>query len=103
MIHATVTLNQELSFQEALQNLLDGRCIGIRPGDNTSYLELYKPTWMRAADDYMLRWHGTKSDLSVRTSQFSTPTWKLVIIDHRKLITPSEPTGSEAGTKTDHE
>ena len=38
----TITLDTPMSFQEALQHLNDGKCVGIRPNNNTNFLVPYK-------------------------------------------------------------
>lgn len=82
---ATINLPAPLTFTEALQALLDGKCLGIRPGQNTHYVELWRPGWQRS--DWQLRWCGS-GEQSIRTNQFQGE-WHLVIIDHRTL-TPAQ-------------
>ena len=65
--------------------MLDGKCLGIRPGNNTNFVEMYKPGWMNAqSPDFMLRWHRSENDADIRTNQFLEQ-WYPVIIDHRQL------------------
>lgn len=84
----TITLDTPLTFQEALQHMLDGKCLGIRPEKNTNFVEMYKPHWMSTqSPDFMLRWHRSENDMSIRTNQF-LERWFPVIIDHRNLPQP---------------
>ena len=92
----TIALEQELSFQDALQAMLDGKCLGIRPdaGANTGFVEMYKPHWMNEkSPDFMLRWARSERDADIRTNQY-LGTWKLVIADHRELTPNVELTGA---------
>lgn len=85
----TITLDTSLTFQEALQHLMDGKCLGIRPGNNTGFIELHKPHWMnQSSPDSFLRWHGNSGDAGIRTNQYLEP-WHPVIIDHRTLAAPT--------------
>lgn len=85
----TITLDIPLTFQEAMQYLIAGKCLGIRPGTNTGFVELYKPHWMNSASpDSMLRWHGESGNAGIRTNQY-LETWYPVIIDHRTLAAPA--------------
>jgi hypothetical protein len=85
----TITLATPLTFAEALQQLLDGKCLGIRPGANTRYVEMFKPGWMNPnSPDFMLRWHGSDDDASIRSNQY-LETWFPVIVDHRALASPA--------------
>lgn len=85
----TINLPGLLSFSEALNAMLAGHCLGIRPneGTNANYVELFRPEWQRAG--YQLRWSKGTNDQGIRTDQF-TGTWALVVVDHRTL-TPREP------------
>jgi len=84
----TITLDTPLTFQEGLQQILDGKCLGIRPEKNTNYIEMYKPHWMNSASpDFMLRWNGSAGDADIRTNQY-LERWFPVIIDHRELPAP---------------
>jgi len=85
----TITLDTPLSFQEALEHIIAGKCLGIRPGSNTGYLELHKPSYMNSAcPDSFLRWNGESGDAGIRTSQY-LESWYPVIIDHRTLPVPA--------------
>ena len=85
----TITLPGEITFTTALDKLMSGECIGIRPDGNSNYVELYKPGWMsKKSPDYMLRWNGSTSDATsdanIRSNQY-LGVWNLVIVDHRTL------------------
>jgi hypothetical protein len=86
MAHRTITLPQEMSFAEGLQAMLDGKCLGIRPGRNTNYIEFYTPAWMRSTTEFMLRWNGSNNTNSadIRSNQY-LETWYPVVIGHRTL------------------
>lgn len=85
----TITLSQEMPFTEALQAMLDGKCLGIRPAKNTNYIEMFKPHWMRAENEFMLRWNGSKDgeSASIRTNQYLEDKWYPVVVNHRTLAT----------------
>ena len=86
----TLTLDTPLSFHDALQYLLEGKCLGVRPGNNSGYVELFKPRWMNQdSPDWMLRWHGTDNDSNIRSNQF-LESWFPVIVDHRSFRTAPE-------------
>lgn len=76
------TLDAPMTFHEALQALEDGKCLGIRPGANMNYLELWRPHWKRGG--WQLRWNRSESDQGVNTEQFLGE-WRMVIVDHRQL------------------
>lgn len=79
----TITLEQEMTFDEALKYMLAGKCLGIRPGSNTGYIELFKPDWMnKEVKEYMLQWNGSGD--GIRTNQY-LGVWYPVIIDHRDI------------------
>jgi len=79
------TLEKKLTFRMALQKLLDGKCIGIRPDGNLKYVVLFKPYWInKYSPDYMLMWNDTNEDSKITTNQF-LGIWQLVIIDHKTL------------------
>jgi hypothetical protein len=81
----TITLPGEHSFQEALSQLLAGTCLGIKPGKNTSYITLYKPTWMNEnSPNWLLKWAGDNNSAEIRSNQYLEP-WSLVVLDHRQL------------------
>jgi len=81
----TLNLDQPLEFKDALKALLDGKCLGIRPGNNTGFIEAYKPHWMnQSSPDFMLRWHGSEGTAEIRSNQY-LETWTMVILDHRCL------------------
>jgi hypothetical protein len=83
----TIDLPEELSFKEALTAMMDGKCLGIRPGANTGYLELYDPMFIRPTtiQNYWLRWHGSEDRLGIQATQFLEDNWHLVIMDHREI------------------
>lgn len=84
-ITRTLTLDTALSFNDALEYLLAGKCLGIRPGNNTNYIELYKPGWMHPeGPDWLLRWSRTEDNAGIRSSQY-LELWYPVILDHRYL------------------
>jgi hypothetical protein len=89
----TITLEQEYSFQDAVQAMLDGKCLGIRPGANMRYVEPFRPPWMKDKNDVMLQWEGGGGE--IRATQFLGK-WKLVVVDHRELHKQVENEGSEA-------
>ena len=81
----TIVLDTEMSFNEALNYLMDGKCVGIKPTTNSNYIERYKPTWMNEkSQDYMLRWNGKDNGNGIRTNQY-LESWYPVIVDHREL------------------
>lgn len=87
-----VLTDKEYSFDEALRALLEGKCLGIKPKGNTSYVELFKPHWFNPeSPDFMLRWHPrckadeNSTDTEIRSDQFLGP-WYLVIANHRDLM-----------------
>lgn len=78
----TITLKDRLyPFAEALQMLMDGKCIGICPdnGENMKYVELDQETNSCA----FIRWNNGGSH-AIRCNQFLGE-WALVIVDHREL------------------
>ncbi len=85
MEHKTITFKEQLSFDAALQALLEGKCIGIRPdgGNNSDYVVLYRPKWQMS--DYQLCW-SKQNGGGIRTNQFRG-TWCLVVIDHLQFAT----------------
>lgn len=85
----TITLEEEMNFTDAVQCLLDGKCIGIRPKYNTDFLVKYKPNWMnQTSPDYLLCWNRTVKEgqgtEGIRTDQY-LGAWKLVIINSNDL------------------
>lgn len=81
----TITLEIEMNFNDALQYLLDGKCVGIQPSNNTNYVELFMPKWMNEKSrDWMLRWHDSEDDQGIRSDQYLEE-WYPVIVDHREL------------------
>jgi hypothetical protein len=82
----TIILKElKMDFIHALQYLLNGKCIGILPGDNSNYIVNYKPTWMnKESPDYLLKWNNSKEDNGIRTDQFLDD-WYPVIIDHNDI------------------
>lgn len=80
----TITLEQPYNFLQALQKLVDGECLGIKPGTNTNYMHLNPSSKTR------LIWCRNSSidndeDGTCRAQQFLTDPWYLVIADHREL------------------
>lgn len=86
----TITLEPWLTFKEALQSLLDGKCIGIRPEGNANFIIKYKPIWMNEFSlDYGLCWNRSVKENGIgnemiRTNQY-LENWQLVVIDHNDL------------------
>ena len=85
----TITLEPTMTFADALQCLIDGKCIGIRPKGNSNFIVKYHPRWMiQTSTDFVLCWnHSVKDgigDHSIRTDQY-LGTWQLVIIDSNDL------------------
>ena len=81
----TITLETHTNFIDALKYLIEGNCIGIKPGENTSYLEIYKPEWMnKESPDYILKWHDSENNEGIRTDQYFEK-WFPVIVDHREI------------------
>jgi hypothetical protein len=85
----TITLKTKMTFLEALDCLMSGVCIGIKPSTNTGFIVRYKPKWMnQKSPDYCLCWNSTQNkeiiDDSIRTNQYLED-WYLVVIDHREL------------------
>lgn len=82
----TITLDQQMGFTDALQLMLDGKCLGIRPVGNTGYVTLSKPHWMSTASpDSLLKWANSEMDTQIRSNQFMG-LWCLVVVDHRCLM-----------------
>lgn len=85
----TITLETELNFIDALKYLVDGKCIGIKPGNNCSFLVKYNPT-NKSKDliTYYLCWEKTvednKCNFEIRTDQF-LGIWHPVVIDTNDL------------------
>lgn len=78
-----------MNFSDAVQYLLDGKCIGIRPKGNGSFLVKYKPFWMNQnSPDYILCWSRSvkegKANEGIRTDQ-CVGSWQPVIIDSNEL------------------
>jgi len=79
-----------MTFTEALEYLMQGKCVGIKPSTNSNFIVRYKPKWMNAeSPDYMLCWNRSehkdgRADCSIRTNQYLEE-WYPVIIDHREL------------------
>lgn len=81
----TITLETKMTFAEALQYLMDGKCIGIKPQTNSNFLVRYHPKWMnQESPDYILKWNRSEKDEGIRTNQYLEE-WYAVIIDHREL------------------
>ena len=85
----TITLENELSFTDAVQHLLDGKCVGIRPKGNSNFVVKYKPHWMnQSSPDYLLCWNRSvkegKGNEGIRTDQY-TSVWQPVVIDANDL------------------
>lgn len=85
-----ITLDIEMAFTEALQYLLDGKCIGIRPHGNANYIVKYKPHWMNnESPDYGLCWSrsltpdGQASNF-IKSDQYLGK-WSPVVIDSNDL------------------
>ncbi len=80
-----ITLEVEMSFNDALKYLVEGKCLGIRPGINTNYMVLSKDSCMNPdSPDYILIWRGSRNDSKIRTNQF-LEMWYPVIVDHRDI------------------
>lgn len=81
----TITLELEMNFTEAIQYLLDGKCIGIKPKGNSSFLVKYKPN---SSFNYFLCWSRSvrdgKGNEAVRSDQY-LETWQPVVIDTNDL------------------
>ncbi len=85
----TITLHTEMSFNSALTYLMEGKCIGIRPGQNINYVIRYKPHWMnQESEDYMIKWNDTEES-AIRTNQY-LESWYPVIVDHREINTNND-------------
>ena len=84
----TITLENELNFTDALQSLLDGKCIGIRPKGNANYIIKFQPNWMEKSKDYCIGWHRSfkdgKCNQEIRVEQY-LDVWFLVVIDCNSL------------------
>lgn len=77
-----IDLDEMMSFEKALKNLLEGKCLGIKPKGNSNYIVLYAPEWMNS--DYFLCWNNTEGDTNIRSNQYLEE-WSLVIINHLTL------------------
>lgn len=85
----TITLELEMNFTDAVQYLLDGKCIGIKPKGNSNFIVKYKPHWMnQTSPDYLLCWNRSvkegKGNEGIRTDQY-IETWQPVVIDANDL------------------
>lgn len=85
----TITLEIEMNFTDAVKYLLDGKCIGIKPQDNSNFIVKYKPHWMnQESSDYNLCWNRTvkdgKGSEGIRTDQY-IGVWHPVVIDANDL------------------
>jgi hypothetical protein len=84
----TITQTAPHTFTEALQKLVSGECVGIRPNTNTNFVVAFRPHWMNQnSPDFMLVWCDSDArspDAMIRSNQF-LETWFLVVIDHRTL------------------
>ena len=84
-----ITLNTPMSFTEAVQFLLSGKCIGIRPEGNNNFIVAYTPIWMnKDSVDYQLCWSRSVKDgignTSIRATQYLGK-WFPVVIDSNDL------------------
>jgi hypothetical protein len=89
MKETTITLPEEHTFLEALKSLVEGECVGIKPGDNLNYMELatdQEYIQLKAANS-LLAWNDSHKCraryFAVRAEQFLSPTWRLVVKDRR--------------------
>lgn len=85
----TITLENEMPFTDAVQYLLDGKCVGIRPKGNCNFIVKYKSHWLnQSSPDYFLCWSRSvkegKGNESIRTNQY-TGMWLPVVIDANDL------------------
>lgn len=81
----TITLDIEMNFTDAVQYLLDGKCIGIRPKGNSNFVVKYHPSWMNiTSKEYLLCWSRTvkegRGNEGIRTNQY-LELWNPVVID----------------------
>jgi len=86
--YKTITLETKMTFTQALDHLMQGKCIGIKPGNNSGFLVLYKPAWMnQESPDFFLCWNKRPTqevETGIRTNQYLEE-WYPVVIDHREL------------------
>lgn len=54
MAMKTITLPEELDFAAALQSLLAGKCLGIRPDGNAQFVVFCRPSFLKS--DFLLGW-----------------------------------------------
>lgn len=81
----TITLDIVMDFNKALTYMLEGKCLGIKPGNNSNYVVKYKPNWMNPdCDRYCLKWNGKEENLQITTEQFLGD-WFPVIVNHNKI------------------
>ena len=85
----TIILETEMNFIDAVQYLLEGKCIGISPKGNSDFLVKYKPHWMnQKSKDYLLCWNRSvvkgEGNEGVRTNQYAG-VWRPVIVDSNDL------------------
>lgn len=83
MKYKVITLDNPMSFHEALKELESGKCLGIRPLGNSRYIELFRPAWKSTG--WQLRWNQTEECQAINVDQFLGE-WFLVVVDHRDLI-----------------
>lgn len=85
----TITLDTPMTFLEAMQYLVDGKCVGIKPVTNSNYLVPYKPHFWNQNDKRIaLAWFRSLKDNKVDTTLSSESylgEWFPVILDARRL------------------
>lgn len=74
-----LTLPTPLDLLEAIKMLEAGLCLGIRPGNNTRYMRLFKPE--RGA----IKFYWQDETVGTLNVEQITGQWFLVVIDHREI------------------
>lgn len=85
----TITLDTAMNYTDALQYLIDGKCIGIKPQNNLGFIVKYKPIWMKkTSPDYQICWSRSFKDgqanEGIRAEQYLGD-WFPVVIDTNTL------------------
>jgi hypothetical protein len=75
-----------LPFQEALQALIDGKCLGIHPENSVSYYTLENISERETSSKTLVLNDTHKKTYKIAV-QYYSENWFLVIVDHRELIT----------------
>ena len=78
-----IELSEVVPFAQALRQLIDGKCIGIRPGANQNYLVIAPKGIIKN----VLQWKG--GDTGIRADQYLEE-YRCLILDHRQFTNEPE-------------